>query len=309
MATAQKLIKQVSRESNRNLSAQRLVDTSDSPYSSKLRGEMARRELAQERRLEGKERFEQRLTRAGQVIKAGYKAIPQVQKSFGKNIAASRKFQKTHGQTISKGILGITQALMPQELPSYGGSAGYSRVSSSGRGRGRPTGTYTYQIPGVGPVPIQAFKRWQAQQRSQARVRMALAQARIEAQPPMDHVRGYSQDMSEAAFLASDGSQPMPSAADVYMQQRMAMQQQQAMQGQMPMQQRPSLMQGVANLFTSKPQGQQMPMQMQQPAFPIAGEVRNPFPNGDNVFGTKAPRLSILGTPQDNILNAERMPF
>jgi hypothetical protein len=186
---------------------------------------------------------------------------------------------------IQKGIVGaVLNPGIPSQSSFYGSSQSGGAVS---RGRGRPVGTYTYVIPGMGPVPIQAYKRWQSQQRAMQRVQNELMKARFNMQPSAQEMpQGYGQFSAEDAFA---GQEDNAALQQFQMQQAMAAQQAQQQVA------RPGMLQRFTQMFN--PQPQQGP---------------NMVPRAPMAVGTSqmVPRMGIwngggLTVPRErNILNA-----
>jgi len=120
-----------------------------------------------------------------------------VTRTISKAYAKPRK-----GQGVGKVALGVTGML---GIP--GGQSVSMGKKGSGRGRGRPAKSYKYSIPGIGPVPIQAYKRYMSQLKAQARLQRELKMARLSAQAPPDHVRGGG-GADDAWLMSEDMSQP-----------------------------------------------------------------------------------------------------
>ena len=259
-----------------------------------------------------KEKFRGLPKKAYEAVKASQLATGKREKAFeGKvNIALEKKamkqaiapkkptyLKKGYKAQVTKGALGLMKAFMPTESAS----ASQGQMSS-GRGRGRPTQSFKYQIPGVGPVPIQAFKRYISQQKAMARLNRELAIARAGQQPPPDHVRGgYPGAPDETdRFLAED------SMADQIAQQQFA--QQQFAQPQMPQQQgrritAASFVTGARNLMGSQQQPARISLmgsQQQRFSQPMYPGQRNP--DLWDLWGNTGPK--ILNTP--NIFNRPR---
>ena len=201
-------------------------------------------------------------------------------------------YQKaSFGKSIRTGLQGLGRAIVNPSIMSESQFYGSSPAGQqAGRGRGRPTGTYTYVIPGIGPVPIQAYKRWQSSQRAQQRVQNELMKARFDMQPSQNEMpQGYGQYSAEDAFAGAEDNSAMQ---QFQMQQAMAQQQAQQQVA------RPGMMQRFAGMF--RPQQQ---MQQQGPAM----VQRAPMGVG---MGQSSSRMAVwngggLTVPKErNILNA-----
>ncbi|MGC9309798.1 MAG: hypothetical protein ACP5D2_03845, partial [Candidatus Nanoarchaeia archaeon] len=184
------------------------------------------------------------------------------------------------------GLLGLPGG-KPISQRAYPGMTG--KKGRKKQGRGRTEGSYKYSIPGVGPVPIQAYKRWKSQVKAQARLQRELRQARLAAQVPPDHVRGYGGGAEDAWLMAEDMSQP---------QEMMP----QEMEQSMPMAP-PRRKFGFGNLLG----GFGQPQQFDEFGPPIQSQFREgPRPPMQAGMG-RSSRLRIWGDPMregSNILNA-----
>ena len=214
---------------------------------------------------------------AEKVLAAGKKMPAYLKKEYGKAVVAG-------GYKLARNL--VNPSIMSEE--QFMGTASSRGSSQPGRGRGRPTGTYTYQIPGVGPVPIQAYKRWISQQKAMQRVQAELAKARMSIQPsPQEMPQGYGYPDAEDAFLNTEDQSALQ-------QMQMAQMQQAQQQVNMPQQQSRF---NVANIFR-RPQ--------QMPGSDIQFAQRPPMSPG---AGPSVQRLQIWGEPsqtdpRNNILNA-----
>jgi hypothetical protein len=186
---------------------------------------------------------------------------------------------------VTKGAMGLFKALVPNETASA------SSDGNSGRGRGRPTQSFKYQIPGVGPVPIQAFKRYISQQKAMARLQRELAISRAGQMPPPDHVRGNFNAPDETdRFLTED------STMDQMAQQQFAQQQMnpQQMQQQGRRFSAASFINGARNLLGG---------QQQQQGISLMGSQQQRFAQPQYPGQRNPALLDIWGRREDNILN------
>lgn len=253
----------------------------------------------QQQKIAEKEAFEKR--------KSDYRTrkLQENQKKVWKERYSRKRpssLKKGWGAGVTKGVKGLLGAftVSDEQLQGAGGS---SSPGSSGRGRGRPVGSYRYVIPGVGPVPIQAFKRYLTQQKALQRLNRELAVARAGQMPPPDHVRGNFAAPDETdRFLAED------SVMDQMAQQQFA-QQQMTPDQSMQMPRRKFDVSGflnkAANVMTGGMSGQQQnrislmgsQQRFAQPQYP-----GQPNPALIDIWGNRGPKILA----QRNIFNVPR---